>query len=349
MKTISILIPTINAGGAEKQAVLLAVQLSKRTDVNLIVLYGDQPEYKRNRNLLSQSQVKVYRLTGNILSKMTCITRILRNTRTEVLLNYLTLPDIIGSIVGKSLGIKVYNGIRNSVLPRYKMIAERFAHNCLAQGTIYNSYSGEESFRNKGFRGDKNIVIPNCFPDISETISREEHSTKIIITVGRFDKAKDYETLIKSISLLKRNDFRLHIVGYGELESQIHGWVEMYGIENKADIFINPDNVPELEREADIYLSTSIFEGTSNSIMEALNLSLPVVATRVGDNDRLVDDGQNGYLQEPGDCEGIAVSLNRLLNSCDLRNEMGKRGNQLLRENYSVEIFEKRYIELIGE
>ena len=123
--------------------------------------------------------------------------------------------------------------------------------------------------------------------------------------------------------------------------------VELYGIKDRTDIHIKPNNVSELERNADIYISTSLFEGTSNSIMEALNWSLPVVATNVGDNDHLVIDGVNGYLHPIGDVTGLTTSLCKLLDSVELRNQMGVRSNQNLRENYSMEIFEKRYLDLI--
>ena len=121
MKRISILVSTIDSGGAEKQAVLLATHLSKRTDVNLIVLYGDYPEYKYNVDLLAESNVKVHKLFGNMLSKMGHIRNILKETKTDVLLNYLTMPDFVGSFVGRMCGIRVYNGIRNSRLPKGKM------------------------------------------------------------------------------------------------------------------------------------------------------------------------------------------------------------------------------------
>lgn len=81
--------------------------------------------------------------------------------------------------------------------------------------------------------------------------------------------------------------------------------------------------------------------------MEAMNWSLPVVATNVGDNDHLVIDGENGFLHLIGDVDGLSASLCKLLDSAKLRNQMGHKGNQNLRENYSIEIFEKRYIDLI--
>lgn len=347
MKRVSILLSTIDSGGAEKQAVLLATLLAKHTEVNLIVLYGDHTEYKRNIDLLTESTVKVHKLIGNMLFKLRRIKSIIKESETKVLLNYLTMPNFVGSLVGRMCGIRVYNGIRNSRMPKSKMLIEKIAHNLLATGTIYNCYSGADYFGNHGFRRKKNIVIPNCFPDIEETIIRPDHKVKTIITVGRFDPQKDYETLIKSVSRLSRNDFRLCIVGYGVLEEQIRTWIKEYNIENMTDIYIKPNNVPELERNADIYISTSFFEGTSNSIMEALNWSLPVVATHVGDNDHLVIDGENGFLHPIGDVNGLSASLCQLLDSAKLRNQMGQMGNLNLRENFSMEIFEKRYIDLI--
>ena len=347
MKRVSILLSTIDSGGAEKQAVLLATLLAKHTEVNLIVLYGDHTEYKRNIDLLAESTVKVHKLIGKMLFKLRRIKSIIKESETEVLLNYLTMPDFVGALVGRMCGIRVYNGIRNSRMPKSKMLIEKVAHNHLATGTIYNCYSGADYFGNHGFRRKKNIVIPNCFPDIEETIIRPDHKVKTIITGGRFDPQKDYETLIKSVSRLSRNDFRLCIVGYGVLEEQIRTWVKEYNIENMTDIYIKPNNVPELERNADIYISTSFFEGTSNSIMEALNWSLPVVATNVGDNDHLVIDGENGFLHPIGDVDGLSASLCQLLDSAKLRNQMGQMSNLNLRENFSMEIFEKRYIDLI--
>lgn len=57
--------------------------------------------------------------------------------------------------------------------------------------------------------------------------------------------------------------------------------------------------------------------------MEAMNWSLPVVATKVGDNDILVRNGESGFLHPIGDVEGMAVSLNTLIGDISLRNKMG--------------------------
>ena len=190
-------------------------------------------------------------------------------------------------------------------------------------------------------------MIPNGFPDIQNTVKRNLTDVPVIITVGRFVQQKDYETAIRAISLLKDRFFRFLIVGYGDLEKDVRKWVNQYHIEDVTTIFINPSNTQELIECADVYLSTSLFEGTSNSIMEAMNWSLPVVATNVGDNSYLVQEKQSGFLHSIGDAEGIANSLGKLLDDSELRNRMGERGNRILHEQYSMVLFEKRYIDLI--
>ena len=110
---------------------------------------------------------------------------------------------------------------------------------------------------------------------------------------------------------------------------------------------INPGNIPELLKNADIYLSTSLFEGTSNSIMEAMNWSLPIVATDVGDNYCLVSNHENGTLHKIGDIGAMAASLSALLDDVDLRIEYGMESNKRLEKYYSRQIFMANYLKLL--
>jgi len=216
-------------------------------------------------------------------------------------------------------------------------VENSFGKNCLffSKAVIFNSYSGERIFRQKGF--SKTIVIPNCFNDISPTFQRAPKEKIKIITVGRFVEDKDYSTSLCAVNeLLKISDnFLFQIVGYGPLENALRKKVRELGLDKHVEIIIKPDNIPELLIEADIYLSTSLFEGTSNAIMEAMNACLPIVATNVGDNSRLVFEGKNGCLHNVGDFKAIAKSLKILTNDYNKRIEFGLESNRMLRENYS--------------
>ncbi|MBR4952421.1 MAG: glycosyltransferase [Alistipes sp.] len=352
MKSIAIFIPSLLPGGAEKQATILATILDKKHKVEIYLLHGESSIAPQNQELLTNSNVSITRLQGNIFSKIYKFRKLLKEKNTDILLNYLTSCNVIGAIIGRLAGVKlIYGGIRNARIETSKMIIDKIAHNFISTGTIYNCYSGAEYFTSKGFNEKKNIVIPNGFPNIAEPIVRDDREVKHIVTTGRFVPQKDYHTMIQVIAKLKesRTDFVMDIIGYGVEEENIRSWIAQYGVEDITNIFIKPDNVQEIVRNADIYLSTSIFEGTSNSIMEALNWSLPVVATDVGDNKHLVEDGRNGNIHSFGDAEGMANSLLKLLDSVELRNNFGAYSHKLLKNNFSLDVFEERYTKVVSQ
>lgn len=348
---IAILIPTLKPGGAEKQAALLASILSDENDVNVISLWGKKNLSPFIKEILDDSHVRVHYLSGKSLYKWIEFYKLLKKYHIEVAFNYLTSSNVIGSVIEKMVRVKiVFNGIRNSRLTPIKTILEWFAHNFIADYTIYNCQSGAEHFEKLGFRKNKTIVIHNCFPNISQPVKRTDKDIKIIITVGRFEAQKDYLTAIKSIAELrkKRKDFIYNIVGHGSLENRVREWVKEYEISDCTNIFIAPNNVQEILRSADIYLSTSLFEGTSNSIMEAMNWSIPIVATNVGDNSILVKHNESGYLSEIGDVVSLSQNMEQLLSSYQKRLCMGLRGNSML-HTFSQENFRKRYCELLNK
>lgn len=346
---IAILVPTIKPGGAEKQAALLGSILRRSHEVHFISFYGMTDSSESILHLLRNAGVATYFLEGSTWEKCRKLYDLMKDNHIEVAFNYLTYPDCVGAMVERMAGVRtIYNGIRNSRLPFPKLVMEWLAHNFIADYTIFNCHSGADYFISRGYKRNKAIVIPNCFPDISKPIARSEREVKTIITVARFEMQKDYLTAIRAIAALKqvRNDFRFTIIGHGALEHQIRDWVKQHDIEDLTTIHVAPDNVQEILKEADIYISTSLFEGTSNSIMEALNWSIPVVATDVGDNRYLVEDGKNGFLTQVSDSNAVADRLAFLLENDEQRCEMGRYGNQIL-HRYSVENFENSYESLL--
>jgi glycosyltransferase involved in cell wall biosynthesis len=168
-----------------------------------------------------------------------------------------------------------------------------------------------------------------------------------ILSVGRFAAQKDYLTALNAIVLLKKKAFdktiEYIIVGDGELDQQIQTWIKDLQVSD-VTIVRNPDKIEDYYIESDIYFLSSIFEGTPNSIMEALNYSLPVVSTDVGDAKYLVKDGLNGFLVPVRDSGMLASKLYELVSDPDKRNEFGKNGHSLLIKEFSEERFRDEYI-----
>jgi len=349
VENIAIFVNTLKSGGAEKQSIYLLNALKDNFNIYLIILYGNQIEEKLMRSITGNNYTLI-KLQGNTFIKLFNIYNVFKKNKITHLFTYLTKPNFYGAIIGRLAGIKyIYTNIRTSKLPYWKILLENIASNCLSTTTIFNSYSGARIFRDKGIKNG--IVIPNCFPEIASAFRREQKEIIKIITVGRFVEEKDYFTALRAIKELQanRDNFIFQIVGYGRMENTIRKKISELCLDNIVELFINPNNISDLLNSADIYLSTSLFEGTSNSIMEAMNASLPIVATDVGDNNRLISEGINGFLSAARDYVSMAQSLKELINDYEQRIKFGLASHKILSENYSFEKFQNPYLKLVNK
>ena len=104
--------------------------------------------------------------------------------------------------------------------------------------------------------------------------------------------------------------------------------------------------MPEIYRNLDIVVLTSLWEGLPCVFSEAMACELPIVATNVDGAREAIVDGENGYLHEPRDVEGLANSVLKLIVDPDLRRAMAKRGKSRVMEfdiGTSVAIVDSMY------
>lgn len=349
MKRVAIVINSLKNGGAEKQAVLLGRILAERYEVKIIVMRPAEGMSEKLLALIAEADVDVLVLgidgrRGGVRG----LCDVFREWKPDSVFCYLTYANLAGAVAGRICGVgEIWQGLRNAYIPERKIPAEWYA-NRLSTGAVLNNHAGLDFFGHRGFRNIR--VIENCFPDVRPPRKRPEGELVRIVTAARFVRQKDYPASIEAFALALRQIPRLRyrIIGHGEEEAAIRKIVSDKGIADRVEIIVNPVDVSRLVDECDIYLSTSRWEGTSNSIMEAMDASLPVVATDAGDNNRLVEEGRNGFIRSVGDVEGIAACLVELACSPELRNEMGVCGNQMLRERYGEGAFAAKYFALLG-
>ena len=347
--SIAIFVKNLTSGGAEKQAVLLAKVLSSDHDVHFVVFNAAKTHRKYLDMILEMPQINLALFNGGHLSRFHQFCSYIKENKIEIIFSYLTAANLYACLAGFITKAKVVTGLRNAELPTRKLIVDRFLTNHMAALTIANSYSGKENFIMRGFKEKKVHVVPNCFSDITPYSLKKDSETTIIITVGRFVEQKDYLTAIRSVAKVYQENPNIHfcIIGYGNLEKEIRDWIKQEGIADITNILINPDDISTHLSNADIYLSTSLYEGTSNSIMEGMNANLPIVATNVGDNVYLVKEGRNGFLTEKKDVAALARAINILIADKDKQRQFGMYSKSLLLENYSTITFRNRYIQEI--
>lgn len=171
----------------------------------------------------------------------------------------------------------------------------------------------------------------------------------VVGMVGRLDPIKDHLTLLRSFELLRGQapDARLLVVGdgpeRGRLEREAGAGVLFLG---------NRDDVPHVLKALDVFVLTSLNEGISNTILEAMAAGLPVVATRAGGNPELVLDKETGMLFPPGDVQALGRILETYLGSENLRLEHGRAGRDRVKREFTVQgmvdAYEGLYTRVVG-
>lgn len=150
-----------------------------------------------------------------------------------------------------------------------------------------------------------------------------DYEGKFFLTVARLDlRSKDYKTLIKGYSLLPSNikkEYKLLIAGDGKDKRKIENFIEEYNQQDNIILLGNVDNPYKYMAHATLYIHSSISEGFSMSIIEALACGCTVVASncKVGPSE-ILEDGKYGYLYDPGDYKTLAKEIiNGLENKID--------------------------------
>lgn len=350
-KEVLLVVKNLTSGGAEKQSVLLAKSLNELYNVHYVVLNAKHQEPKYLQLLSESSNVNYTAFNGNLLLRIYRFYTYIKQNKIEYIFSYLTAANLFAVLTARLSGIQhIYPGVRNAYLPPVKSIIERCLCNFFSTKTILNCFSGKRYFEQRGFMNNKMVVIPNCFEHITAYTPKQKKDNIVrIISVGRFVPQKDYDTALRVIHQVSKiyANIQYLVVGYGALEKEIRNQIAELNLESVVKIYINPGNISELLDEADIYLSTSIFEGTSNSIMEAMNANLPVVATNVGDNNELVIHETTGYLTAVKNVPEIIAAVSTLIVDEPKRQWMGKNSKVHLQNNYSVEQFRRKYQQLI--
>jgi len=135
--------------------------------------------------------------------------------------------------------------------------------------------------------------------------------------------------------VLKKTD-RAHFVmaGDGELRQSVEERIRKYGIGDHFTLlgWQSEKDMPEVYRNLDVVVLTSLWEGLPCVFSEAMACELPIVATNVDGAREAIFDGDNGYLHEPHDVESMAASVLKLIADPEARRAMGEKGRSRVME-----------------
>ena len=174
-------------------------------------------------------------------------------------------------------------------------------------------------------------VIPDAVDlETFTPVQRDAYPEKIrVLSIGRLIPRKGFQFLIRALpQILEKisQNFEIEIVGDGPYQQDLMRLAESLGVASHIHFSgsVPYSELPQKYRDADLFILPSLAEGMPLVVLEAMGTGLPIVVSRVQGIDELVVDGVNGALFDPGDVDGLAHALVKIINAGEDRIKMGK-------------------------
>jgi glycosyltransferase involved in cell wall biosynthesis len=175
----------------------------------------------------------------------------------------------------------------------------------------------------------------------------------VVLACGRLKIQKRFDLLLDAarICIQKESSIKIiiKIAGEGPEYSKLRNLCRKYGIDNRVTFlnWLDRSKLLEEYQAADIFVSTSDYEGMPNVILEAMSSGLPVVATQTQGSEELVENNVNGFLIPTNGVENLSHALLTLIRNSDLRKRMGAQGRSMALNSRSWKSLAKKLLDLI--
>jgi glycosyltransferase involved in cell wall biosynthesis len=356
-------------GGAEQLVLTTAPRLQRDGfDVTVACLkgwgiLGDELDARGVRAIaLGAKGLLDVRVLGRLLS-------ILKRDRIQILGSHLFWANIVARILGRVASIPVVVTTHHdsfSWMRWHHRLAERLSAPFSDVVTTCSESVRREAIETFGLwpgmvRTLRNgIEIADASPDARarELVRRELGALPddvLIGTLGRLDEPKKGIPVLFSAARLLSRDFprlRLAIVGEGPARAELEDRAAREGVSHRVVFAGLRRDVPEVVRAFDLLVQPSRWEGFGLTLVEAMAVGTPIVASRVGGIPEVVTDGVSGLLVPPGDPQSLASACGRILGDPQMAARFARAGIERARAEFGIERLvretEDLYRELLG-
>lgn len=358
---IAHLIDTLISWGGAQTLLLTFAEMAKKFDVETVIVSARTERWENPiADLLRSHGVKVTMFNFKKLydvRAVPAIARLLKQEQVDVVQTHLSHSNIYGCLAGKLSGIPSVATLHNEKTVAYSRlrIRQSLEHYCLGHCTTRVVAVGQNVAMAYSSIVDSNkidvihnAVMPGVFLTDQERLSlrRElignpDHS--LIVAVGRLSEQKGYFDMLEAFSRVSAQQpkARLVIIGDGRLSKEIKSHANSLDLSMSVLFAGERDDVRRILAASDIFLNTSHWEGLSIAMLEAMAAGLPIVATRVGDAEKLLNNGK-GILVNVSDTGAVAEELEYLLTNKDDRLTIGQNAKKFVEKHYLAEAwFEK--------
>lgn len=300
------------SGGAERVTATLANELSKKYSVSIGLLLP-----KTIRTYWVSSLVKLYEnVDANQMPKF--IRKVVAEVRPKVIIGIPDMTEIcLSGVMSRYPTVlslrttanesKALGGLKNMIHEAFR----RFSY-VKAAGVVFQTEQSREYYR-KRVRLKSSFVIPN---PVKAGLPKATRTANRIVTFCRLEPAKNLPLLVEAFEDFSatHSNYRLDIYGDGSERNELETLIAQKGLMQKAEIHPYTRNIHAAITDAKMYVSSSDYEGMSNSLLESMAMGIPSISTDSdgGGARSVIADGVNGLLVRKGNPAELSSAMSRI-------------------------------------
>ena len=353
MKKVLLVIPSLLQGGGQKFVLDLAQKLDKNKYTVKILIYYDAVAdcfqdiiYTLNNNGLEI--IRMNKNPGLDFSFFKSVKRFVKEYNPDIIHTHLdTLLYLFPTFNKRQIKLHTVHSIAEKESRGLQRLVRKIAFRFFKVKPIAISDTVAESIK-KCFKIKVVPVVYNGVICENYSGEKKQHEGINFIAVGTLYEVKNYGYLIDCFyELIKKySDVSLTILGDGPLKNNLKNPIDEFGISNKIFLVGAVSDVKNYLLNADVFVSSSLYEGLPLSMLEAMAAGLPIVTNDVGGIHDILKDGYNGYLVPLGEKEKYIEALERLILDSNRRGLFSENAKKLATnydESNTIELYEKLY------
>ena len=342
----------LDFGGQEKQYISFTEkpELLNHEYIFAAIGHGGNAE-----KILLERGFEVYILDQKVsvrnLKNISKLYRLIKETKPDIVHTAAAEANFLGVIAAKLAGVKVI--IAEEIgIPNHSSIAKkmfRYTYT-FADKVIGVSNSVKEYLVSAGEIPERKGVVvynPVSIPDRTAKIHRDYFN---IIFVGRLEKVKNVEMLIRAFSQIDSQNAHLTIVGDGTEKDQLLHLTQQLNLRHKITFTGFSSSPADFLSNADLFVLPSFSEGFGIAAVEAMMLKVPTVCSNVGGIPEFISDSENGWLFNPHDEKKLVILLNEILSMDPGElNDVAIKGYMSVIEKFTIEKYIQNLESLYNE
>lgn len=355
MKNILIVITQAENAGAQKAVLKLYDYLKDQYNVKITYLFVQDKEYLNIIQKLYDISILMKSRSKKELINLFKIRKLIKTENINLVFTYTHWSNILIPLLTIGLSIKIIANKRGALwkYPKVRLLESLILKkNKIKKIICVSKTLVDEAIISQKISSNKVKYIPNGIT-CNSYLLKEKNNDEIIkiLFVGRLHEQKGIQYLLEGFKKLiaKYQNVKLVMCGDGILKDFVFDYISNNNLSKYIELNGNVKNISEYYMNSNVLISTSLWEGFPNVLLEAACYKLPIIATNIDGNLELIENEKSGFIINSASSDAVCSALEYFINNRKLFGNYSQELLKTLKEKFDDKIIKDKYLEILNE